>query len=111
MHKFKLKKDGEIVGYLWIAGKQYPSTGEPMFAGIRFRHPDRENWSEVPIAFDAAHPFVCKERLFGLKGEGQDIFAGDRVKRLLNEVGGIDKHGNIIDGLCTDEIELIKEKD
>ena len=74
MHKFKLKKDGKVVGYLWIAGKQYPSAGEPMMAGVRFRCPDRENWSEAPIVFDTAEPFVCHDK------NGYEVYAGDMLR-------------------------------
>lgn len=45
-------------------------------------------------------------RLEGKKG--RPIFEGDTVKKLLDEVGRVDAHGYIIDGLFTEDVILIR---
>ena len=67
-HLFKLKKDGETVGYLGIANNG--KTGGLVFSlsGDLWNHITQEG--QLP-QFDSAHPFVCKDK------NDKDVFADD----------------------------------
>lgn len=110
MHKFKLKKDGKVVGYLQIIGRPKGILFSPSLGGVWIPFLGTE------ITFDTAHPFVCKENGIGTKG--RDIFAGDQVRRTYEQVGWMTKDGEIskhpdpnisVPSFVFDKVELIKE--
>lgn len=69
---FKLKKDGETVGYLKIDRGLVCWRHTTLSAAIN------KTWhtvhNSVRIDFDTAHPFVTKDK------NGKDVFANDKVQ-------------------------------
>lgn len=62
--KFKLKKDGKCVGYMWIKDGL-----------ILYRKAGGTNWlARCVFEWDSIHPFVCLDR------HGKDVYEGDRLR-------------------------------
>ena len=77
---FKLKKDSKTVGYLDLAGVQYPYPDhKPMFCGVRFQKIGEKNWGKHEFEWDEALPYVTDDK------NGEKVFAGDRVRRINGE--------------------------
>lgn len=70
MHKFRLKKDGEVVGYLQIIGRPKGILFSPSPDGVwipyQIDHP--------VMIFDTADPFVCLDK------NGEEVYAGSKVR-------------------------------
>ena len=71
MHKFKLKKDGKVVGYCkWTEDwgwKYYLDPNDPENTFTHFAV------AQSPKGI-TAHPFVCLDK------NGDEVYAGDKVK-------------------------------
>ena len=76
-HLFKLKKYGKTVGYLKIDRDLVCWRHTTLSTALN------KTWHTVHnsarIDFDTAHPFVTKDK------NGNDVFAGDRIKRVTAE--------------------------
>lgn len=71
---FKLKKDGQCVGYM-----KYALYSEGGCILLWHRLPQDEGWRLPELkecrVFDSIHPFVCRDR------HGKDVYADDTVKQ------------------------------
>ena len=80
-HKFKLKKDGEVVGYLVLKGEvPFPETPSerPLtaIAGLIWFNASQTimAYKDIELQWDTAHPFVCLDK------NKEEVYEGDRVE-------------------------------
>ncbi len=73
MHKYKLKKDDKVVGYLKIIGWPKGILWAPFPKGVWIPY----QAGHPTMVFDTAHPFVCLDK------NGDEVYAGDKVRDKL----------------------------
>lgn len=76
-HLFKLKKDGETVGYCKLIKYRDSLDFSKNWMGWGFSK-NGNNWGQQRISFDIAHPFVCTDK------NDKDVFADDEVDSIGN---------------------------
>lgn len=85
MHKFKLKKDGKVVGYMKIEKRKkmrrYYSRPDDLI--VRYKGClNHSTWHSQPVivsSFDTAEPFVCLDK------NKEEVYAGDKTNNGIVE--------------------------